>query len=305
MITLKLLDAEYQILTIAASPPNTFVQPADIANFTLPPELDLNREVILFGQMPMWVYGAVIDRCRTALWIGCYAALEKQAVVIHSQISTRAPGDVVPITLNRSPCPAILIGGPPDSGKSVLSNALRQSLLQQQPDRQVYLQQANWDGGGNWQHEAANRDLVNYLIREHERRVHEHPQATELLPAYFQYHAGGTANLRELVDLVLVDVGGKIQPEKQPLLEQCTHYIIISRSPDLVQPWHDFCSPTLKPIAVIHSVQEHRMEVLQTEPFLEILAGPWNRGEKVCVPDALLQHISECEKTKKPGATLP
>lgn len=292
MIQLKLLAADYQILAIAPFPADQAIHPSEIANLELLPELDLNREVILFGQVPTWVYGALVDRCCSAPWIGCFSALEKEAVVIYSRIPEKVPGDVVPITLNRPLCPAILIGGPPDSGKSVLSNALRLSLIRQQPDLQVFLHRANWDGEGNWSHETSDRDLVKRLVREHERRVHEHPQASELLPAYFNYHAEAIANLREIVDLVLVDVGGKTQPEKSPLLEQCTHYIVISRSPELIDPWHNFCT-TLKPIAAIHSVQEQALQILQHKPFLEIIAGPWNKRETLTVPDVLLQKVLE------------
>jgi CRISPR-associated protein Csx3 len=268
MITLKILPADYQILAIAASPPDQPIHPAEIADLVLPPELDWHREVILFGQVPIWVYGALSATfglrstgCPQVPWIGYFAALEKEAVVVWSQVPDKTPGDVIPINLYRSPCPAILIGGPPDSGKSVLSNALRRSLQQHCPQLQVFLHRANWDGEGNWSQEAHNRDLVKRLIREHECRVHEHPQAAELLPAYYAYHASAISNLRETVDLVLVDVGGKTQPEKIPLVAQCTHYIVISRSPQLIEPWHQLCAPMLKLLAVIHSAIEQGITI--------------------------------------------
>lgn len=291
MIKLSLLPADYQILAIAPLPPDHPIQPAELSELTLPPDLDLSREVILFGQVPIWVYSALIALCQSAPWIGCFAALEKQAVVIHSRVSSKSPGDIIPLHLHRSPCPAILVGGPPDSGKSALASALRRSLIQQNPNRQVFLHRANWDGEGNWSDEAHNRDLVKRLIREHERRIHEHPEVSELMPAYFDYHAQAVANLREVVDLVLVDVGGKTQTEKIPLVKQCTHYIVISSIPSLVQSWHDFSGLYLKPVAVIHSTQEQALTVLQTDPFLEIKAGPWEKGKTLTVPDVLLYKI--------------
>ena len=45
-------------------------------------------------------------------------------------------------------CPALMIAGPPDSGKSVFSHALFQALLTDNPD--IYLQRAHWDGEGNY-----------------------------------------------------------------------------------------------------------------------------------------------------------
>lgn len=293
MITLKILPADYQILAVTYLPPNQPIQPHEIADLVLPPQLDLSREVILFGQVPIWVYGAMSDRCQKAPWIGYFAALEKEAVVVWSRVPDKAPGDVIAINLYRAPCPAILIGGPPDSGKSVLSSALRRSLQQQCPQLQVFLHRANWDGEGNWSREAHNRDLVKRLIREHERRVHEHPQSAELLPAYFDYHASAIANLREVVDLVLVDVGGKTQSEKLPLVAQCTHYIVISRSPDMIAPWHDLCTPMLKLLAVIHSAIEPCLLIQQEQPFLEVTAGCWNQ-ETTTVPIALIQTVLQC-----------
>ena len=94
-----------------------------------------------------------------------------------------------------------------------------------------------------------------------------------------------------MVDLALVDVGGVPDPVKTPVVEKCSHYIVISRYPDRVQEWHDLCGGNLKPLAVIHSVKEERLEVLQTEPFLEIVAGPWRREEPRPVPEVLLQAV--------------
>ncbi len=132
---------------------------------------------------------------------------------------------------------------------------------------------------------------MNRLIREHERRIHELPQADELLQPYFSYQTKAVANLRRLADLVLVDVGGKIQPEKLPLMQQCTHSIIISRDPAKVQTWHDFCQPLLDPLFVVHSVRETQQVIKQTEPWLETIVGPWKAGETLTAPDLLLQKI--------------
>jgi CRISPR-associated protein Csx3 len=275
VIHLKTLAANYQVLEITSIPPNQKIRPEAIAQIELPPDLDLTREVVLFGQMPTWLYGVLIDHCRVAPWIACFSAPEGGAIVVHSRVAKPAIGDLIPIALQRPTRPAILIGGPPDSGKSIFSNALRLSLNEKWPEQQIFLQRANWDGEGNWSHESRDRDFAKRLIAEHERRIHEHENAAELIPEYFRYHTRATANLRQLVNLVLVDVGGKVQPEKLPLVKQCTHYIIISKEPRLVQEWHDMCQPHLKPLAVIHSVLEPRSQIFTTEPFLEIIAGPW------------------------------
>jgi CRISPR-associated protein Csx3 len=288
---LKTTEGNYQTLSINLVPPRELIATDILPHLELPGELDLNREVILFGQAPIWLYGNLTERCRSVPWLACYAAREKVAVIVQSQVAEKAPGDTLSVLLNQTPCPAILIGGPADSGKSVLSNALRLNLLETRPNKQVFLHRANWDGQGNWTDDAANRDLVKRLVRENEFRIHENDLTRHLIPDFFQKNSRDVKNLRELVDLVLVDVGGKPQPEKMPLIEQCTHYIIISKYPEKIGEWHELCRTKLQPLAVIHSVKEKRMEVLSTSPFLEIVAGLWQEGETLTVPEVLLEAV--------------
>lgn len=287
---LRTLEGNYQTLAINLLKPGELIEPKVLAELELPAELDLSREVILFGQAPIWLYSYLVHHCHEAPWVSCYDARKKLAVVVQSRVLEKTAGDVMPVLLNRTPCPAIFIGGPPDSGKSVFSNALRLSLMQKLQKR-VFLHRANWDGDGNWKHESLNRELVKKLALENENRLHEHPQSAELLPKYFSDQAQRVKNLRELVDLVLVDVGGKVQPEKAPLVSSCTHYIIISKDREAIAQWHDFCQRALKPLTVVHSVLEQREEILQTQPVLEIVAGPWKEGERSSVPDELLQEV--------------
>ena len=265
------------------------ISPEVLATLALP-ELDWNRGVILFGQIPIWLYGYLVWRCQEAPWIACFAARQKEAVVVQSQVLEKAVGDALPVLFNRTPCPAIAIGGPPDSGKSVLSNALRLSLMRQRPTQRVFLHRANWDGEGNWAYESPNRELVTRLTLENEFRLHEHPSKAELLQEYFVYHSKAVANLRDVVDLVLVDVGGMVQSEKIPLVEKCTHYIVVSKDPQVIQQWHDLFGPTAEILAVIHSTWPERLKVLQTQPFLEIEAEPWREGVFE-VPEVLLQEV--------------
>ena len=145
-------------------------------------------------------------------------------------------------------------------------------------------------GKANWAYESPNRELVTRLTLENEFRLHEHPSKAELLQEYFVYHAKAVANLRDVVDLVLVDVGGMVQSEKIPLVEKCTHYIVVSKDPQVIQQWHDLFGPTAEILAVIHSTWPERLKVLQTQPFLEIEAEPWREGVFE-VPEVLLQEV--------------
>ncbi|MFB2974736.1 CRISPR-associated ring nuclease Crn3/Csx3 [Microseira sp. BLCC-F43] len=288
---LKTTEGNYQTLLINLLPPRELIAPDILPHLELPGELDLNREVILFGQAPIWLYVNLTKRCRSVPWLACYDARKNLAVIVQSQVAEKAPGDTISASLNQTPCPAILIGGLPDSGKSVLANTLRWDLLKKNLNKQIFLHRSNWDGQGNWAYETANRQLVERLVRENEFRIHENDLTRHLIPDYFEKNSRDVKNLRELVDLVIVDVGGKPQLEKIPLVEQCTHYIIISKSPEKIGEWHELCRPKLQPLAVIHSVLEKTIEVLSTNPFLEIVAGIWREGEMLTVPDVLLEPV--------------
>ena len=135
--------------------------------------------------------------------------------------------------------------------------------------------------------------MVKQFIQHNEFRIHENAETAKLIPSYYQHHAKVVANLRLLSDCVLIDVGGMPQAEKQPLIEQCTHYIIISRLPAEIKKWHEFCAPSLQPLAVIHSVLEPAQTILQRTPFLEAIAGPWINRASVSLPACVLEKCAE------------
>jgi len=280
-----------QTLAITLTCPQTLIKPQSLSTLSLPDELDRSREVILFGRSPLWLYGYLIHQCRSVPWLGTYDARSQSVIVIHSRVASPAVGDQLPIWLNRQPCPAILVGGPPNSGKSVLSNAIRLTLTQQWPQATVYLHRASWDGEGNWTYETPQSELVDTLVRQHEYRIHEDPETAKLIPSFFQYHADTVAKMRSLVDCLIVDVGGLPQPEKLPVLQHCPYYIVISRLPEAIPDWHTFGQTHSSPLAVIHSVLESRLAIRQTTPWLEIEAGPWLMGQTEMIPDCLRDEI--------------
>lgn len=293
MIRLRRIESDYQIVSVLPHAGGQAIAPSELADLHLPVDVDLDQPVILFGPVPTWVYGRLVELCRKAPWVGCFSAPEAMAIVVHSRTAAVSPGDVVTIPLVRQQlAPAILVGGPPDSGKSVFSNALRMSLMAQYPDRSVFLHRANWDGEGNWSHEGGDRTLIQRLVLEHERRIHELPSAQERIPAFFDYHEAAVMNLRRVVDLVIVDVGGRVESAKAGVRDRCTHAVIISRAPELVAQWREFCEPMLALLAVIHSVLEERCEV-KPGKFLEVEAGPWQRGQTRRVPEVVLRQVGQ------------
>jgi len=289
--------AQYQTLSVAQSLPWQPISPVQIADVELPQTLDLTREVVLDGRLPNWFFGRLIDLCHAAPWVGCYNGPVGGIVVVASRISALSVGDLVPVKLNRLPCPAIAIGGPPNSGKSVFSNALRNQLIRRLPHRKTYLHRASWDGEGDWAYEA-DTPMVKQFIQHNEYRLHESSDTVGLIPAYYQYHAKVVKNLRLLSDCVLVDMGGMPQPEKQPLLEQCTHYVVISRLAESIAQWHEQCRPMLESLAVINSVLEPVQRVERTLPILEITAGPWTDSASVNFPERVLDKCAAIYKVQ-------
>ena len=302
--SLSVGETTYQTLYITLTKPQKLIPASSIVPLPLPVDLDLSREVVISGQAPLWLQVRLMWRCREAPWVGCHAARDNQIVVVHSQVVSPTVGDSFPIRLNRQPCPAILIGGPPNSGKSVFSNALRRALLEQ--GKRVFLHRASWDGEGNWTYETESPDLVDSLVRYNEFRIHEDPETAKLIPDFFEKQARTVANLRQLTDCLLVDVGGLPQLEKIPLVKQCSHYIVISRLPNEVEKWHKLCDSKLQPLVVIHSVLQTTQQILKESPILEIEAGPWLVDQESVVPDIVLEIIFQVlrssSETDKPNS---
>jgi CRISPR-associated protein Csx3 len=275
------------------------IQPAELATLQLPSELDFSRGIILYGWAPTWLYAHLTARCQAAAWVACCSVnLPKHtAVVVSSRVDGVQTGDLVTMALKPKQGTVILIGGPPDSGKSVFAYALQRSLrqyfLQHDPSRKVFLHRANWDGEGNWAHEMAP-DAAKALVDQYGQRPHLIKNNQNYIQRYFQSQAATTANIRDLVDVVLVDVGGRVQDEKLPLVEACTHSIVISCKPERVSEWQVFCGDRgLQPLAVIHSVEKDQCLVVGNDGFLEVKAGRWERGKTEQVPGVILRAVIE------------
>jgi len=81
-----------------------------------------------------------------------------------------------------------------------------------------------------------------------------------------------------------------VQPEKQPVLEDCSHYLIIRSKPEKIDKWHEFCCDHvhLSPIGVLHSTWKTFEEVNQSQPYLEITCGAWLIDWSRAVTDELI-----------------
>jgi CRISPR-associated protein Csx3 len=114
-----------------------------------------------------------------------------------------------------SPFPAVLIGGPPHSGKSVLVYSLSRAL--RQADIPHYVLRACPDGEGDWSNQA-DQSLV--------RTIRLKGKFNEV---YVARIARYLAN-RHLP--LLVDVGGRPTETQQALFGLCTHAILLAAAND-------------------------------------------------------------------------
>jgi CRISPR-associated protein Csx3 len=268
------------------------IQPDELRELSLPADFDESCGVMLFGNAPVWLYGRLVELCRAAAWVGCYNVRQGGAIVVASRVQIPGVGTVVPLRSRPQLGMAIAIGGAPNSGKSVFANALRLALGQRVSS---YLHRANWDGEGNWSYETADQTIARQLVERGKFKMHLLPNAETLLQSYFQYHGDATRQIRGVIDLTLVDLGGRPDSVKLPVVDACSHFVIISRDQSQVPLWLELFS-SLRSLAVIHSRLEVGCRVVRTAPVLEMEAGPWLREKEATVPDVLLEMIlQECK----------
>ncbi len=278
----------YQLLEIELTTTDRLVEPGHLDDLELPPGIDTRGGVVLSGRAPIWLYAYLVHELHPTAWVACYDP-RLGAIVVATHSRQTQVGQVLPIDLKGNPrprlCPAVMVVGPPDSGKSVFSHALFTTLLPTCPD--IYLQRAHWDGEGNWILE------LDETATDADREAHKLANKGGLTDRFFPHHAQAILSLRRQKQLVIVDVGGKVQTEKVPLLEACTHYIIISAKPEEIAPWHEFCGDrgNLKCLAVIHSSLESCEMLHKREPWLEMTCGPWMQGNPGAVPSGLLERV--------------
>ncbi|MBE7384515.1 MAG: CRISPR-associated protein Csx3 [Leptolyngbya sp. SIO1E4] len=280
-------ELRYQILSISLISPDRLMTPEDLRSLMLPTGIDATGGVVISGRAPIWLYTYLVHELHPTAWVACYdPRLGAVVVTTHSrQVQT---GQVIPLILSQGRPqlgPALLVVGPPDSGKSVLSHALFQALLPDFPE--VFLQRAQWDGEGNWILELPD------TATEDDREAFKLAYKGELTKAFYPYQAQVILQLRRQKPLVIVDVGGRVQPQKLPVLEACSHYLIISSQPDEVKKWHEFCRDrgNLRCVAVVASTLDKIEMIHRREPFLEMTCGPWVSGAFNRVPEVLLGEV--------------
>ncbi len=150
--------------------------------------------------------------------------------------------------------PAILLAGPPNCGKSVLSYLLTQQLRQLKISH--YLLRAAPDGEGDWFYRG-QAPVVRALRLEHKRAYSNN----------FVAHI--CAAIKDRLVPLLVDVGGRPQGNQMDILRACTHSILLYRDEAEKDQWmsalHDM---NLQIIATLQSDLNSTDEIIQAFPVL-------------------------------------
>jgi CRISPR-associated protein Csx3 len=118
--------------------------------------------------------------------------------------------------------PAVLIGGPPHSGKSVLAYSLTRALREAKVDH--LLLRACPDGEGDWSHETPSSTVRLLRFKQ----------------TWSQAWVDGVCQAiahRQLP--LLVDTGGKIDRWQEEILSHCTETILISGDPADLDAWRE------------------------------------------------------------------
>ncbi len=173
--------------------------------------------------------------------------------------------------------PAIVIGGPPHSGKSVLAYSLTMALRQQNIPH--YVLRAAPDGEGDWFNEA-DPEIARTLRYKHAFT----PEFVDRVCAI----------LRERLLPLLVDVGGKPTPEQERIFDFCTHAILLTRDEESHAFWLDLVHRHgLLLIADLTSQLAGTSRLLKSEPILRGVLTGLHRHSQAHGPvfDALVERV--------------
>lgn len=164
----------------------------------------------------------------------------------------------------------VIIGGPPQSGKSVLFR----TLLKMLPS--AYPLTASPDCEGFWSHDLYGQG--NGEVAEDYRSRIKGGYSPELRE-YFKNNINGWNG-----PLMLIDMGGKINPEDAPMVKDATHAIILASDLSKVADWRDFFEDNdIDVIATIHSRyhEDHDISLPQSSARMGIVGSAHHleRGE--------------------------
>ncbi len=179
--------------------------------------------------------------------------------------------------------PAILVGGPPNAGKSVLTYNLTQALRQRNIPHYVF--RANPDVEGDW---FLRGNITT--VRQIQLRAWDYRHWSDIFRAFV------CRDLAHRQLPLIVDLGGLPREADTCIFQVCTHSILLLKEEDesATQTWHHFTSGLL-PLAEIHS-QLHSDSTLATqEPIITGTLAGLERETAIHAPifDVLVERVSQ------------
>lgn len=174
--------------------------------------------------------------------------------------------------------PAIVIGGPPHSGKSVLTYSLSMALRER--DVPHYVLRTAPDGEGDWFNQIA-ADVARTL----RYKLSFTPEFVDRVCAF----------LRDRHLPLLVDVGGKPTRDQERVFDFCTYAILLTRDAESHAAWVNLMERHSVPvIADLHSQLEGVSEVWATSPVLRGVITGLERGSRAQGPvfDLLVERVA-------------
>lgn len=300
-IKLEIIDTcdEYQILDVRLTD-NGIVEPSNINELKLPDNIDTRKGVIINGKAPVWLYAYLIHECHFFAWVATFDP-RIGGIVVQSHNNVKKIAEVIPsekilFHIKREKeiqkrmkkeieAKVIAFIGSPNSGKSVLLYHLQSALIDkvgvENFNQDFFIIRACPDGEGNWYSE---------ISEEQGRIIRFKNQFDDDFPKKIAEHIQEVVKSKKVM---LVDCGGIIDKKNQIILNECTHGIIVSSSPNLVDEWIGAAkSSEIQILAIIDSVLDEISEVLNQEP-LRIKFGKLERQSslKFKLPSELIERI--------------
>lgn len=185
--------------------------------------------------------------------------------------------------LTHNQLPAILVGGPPNAGKSVLTYNLTKALR----DRRIphYVFRASADIEGDWFLQATPDTIRQILVH-----VEDYRHWTDIFRAFV------CRDLAHRQLPLIVDLGGLPREADTCIFQVCTHSILLLKDEDedATQKWHHYTRTNgLLPLAEIRSVWHGDSMLVTKEPTITGTLAHLERGEDIHAPlfDALVHQV--------------
>ncbi len=178
-----------------------------------------------------------------------------------------------------NPLPAVVIGGPPHSGKSVLAYSLTQALREMNVPHYL-LRAYPPDYEGDWFHEG-DQELVRHLRLKG-------GSSDDWLPPLRRDVAHRHLPL-------LVDMGGLPTPEQESILDHCTHGVLLTPDETAREEWAErFARHGLVLLADLRSNLRGENRLDRIEPVLKGVLQGLERGSRASGPafNALIARLA-------------